>query len=72
MFSFWKLFFLCRAITLDSFVKAYKASDMNEYFPYEWFDTPNKLDEEQLPSYDGFYSLSVKSLMIIKNFLKLG
>ena len=29
---------------------------MKEYFPYEWFDTPNKLDEQQLPSYDDFYS----------------
>ena len=29
---------------------------MKGYFPYEWFDTPNKLDEQQLPSYDAFYS----------------
>ena len=39
----------------DSFLKAYKASEMKGYFPYEWFDTPNKLDEQQIPSYDDFY-----------------
>ena len=44
------------ATSLDFFLKAYKASEMKGYFPYEWFDTPNKLDEQQLPSYDDFYS----------------
>ena len=48
--------FLGGATTLDSFLKAYKACEMKLYFPYEWFDTPNKLDEQQLPSYDDFYS----------------
>ena len=28
---------------------------MKWYFPYEWFDARNKLDEQQLPSYDDFY-----------------
>ena len=48
--------FLGGATTLDFFLKAYKASETKGYFPYEWFDTPNKLDEQQLPSYDDFYS----------------
>ena len=48
--------FLGGATTSDSFLKAYKASELKGYFPYEWFDTPNKLDEQQLPSYDDFYS----------------
>ena len=34
--------FLGGATTLDSFLKAYKASELKGYFPYEWFDTPNK------------------------------
>ena len=38
--------FLGGATTLDSFLKAYKANEMKGYFPYEWFDTPNKLDEQ--------------------------
>ena len=29
---------------------------MKGYFPYEWFDTPSKRDEQRLPSYDDFYS----------------
>ena len=36
--------FLGRAITLDSFLKANKASEMKEHFAYEGFVTPNKLD----------------------------
>ena len=44
------------ATTLDSFHKAYKASEMKEIFPYMCFDTPNKLDDQQLPPYDDFYS----------------
>ena len=34
---------------------------MKEYFPQEWFDTPNKLDEQQLPSYDDFCSKLMNS-----------
>ena len=37
--------FLGGATTIDSFLKAYKAGEMKEYFPYEWFDITNKLDE---------------------------
>ena len=44
------------ATTLDSFHKAYKASEMKGYFPYKCFDAPNKLDDQQLPSYYVFYS----------------
>ena len=48
--------FLGGATTLHPFLKAYKASDMKGYFPHDWFDARNKLDEQQLPSYDDFYS----------------
>ena len=37
--------FLGGATTLDSFLKSYKAGEMKKYFPYEWFDITNKLDE---------------------------
>ena len=50
------MMFLGGATTLHPFVKAYKASHMKGYFPYDWFDARNKLDEQQLPSYDDFYS----------------
>ena len=59
------------ATTLDSFLKAYKASEMKGYFPYKWFHTPYKLDEKQLPSYDDFYSkfgLKTKPLTGFENY----
>ena len=60
--------FLGGATILDSFLKAYKASELKGYFPYEWFDTPNKLDEQQLPSYDDFYSKLKNSNPLDKEF----
>ena len=60
--------FLGGATTIDSFLKAYKASELKGYFPYEWFDTPNKLDEQQLPSYDDFYSKLKNSNPLDKEF----
>ena len=56
------------ATTLDSFLKAYKASEMKGYSPYEWFKTPNNLDEQQLPSYDDFYSKLKNSNSLDKEF----
>ena len=41
---------------------------MEEYFPYEWPNTPNKLAEQQLPSYDEFYSKLKKSHPLDKEF----
>ena len=60
--------FLGGGTTLDSFLKAYKASEMKGYFPFEWFDTPNKLDEQQLPSYDDFHSKLKNSNPLDKEF----
>ena len=36
--------FLGGVTNLDSFLKEYKASETNVFFPYEWFDNPDKLD----------------------------
>ena len=41
--------FLGGATSLDSFLKAYKTSETKGFFPYEWFDSPNKLDAPFLP-----------------------
>ena len=46
--------FLGGATTLDSFLKAYKASETKGFFPYEWFDNPDKLDFPGLPPYEAF------------------
>ena len=48
--------FLGGATTLDSFLKAYKASETKGFFPYEWFDNPDKLDFPGLPPYEAFFS----------------
>ena len=44
------------ATSLDSFLKAYKTSETQRFFPYDWFDHPEKLPNIELPPYDAFYS----------------
>ena len=48
--------FLGEATSLDSFLKAYKTSETKGFFPYECFDSPEKLDATFLPPYDCFFS----------------
>ena len=48
--------FLGGATSLDSFLKAYKTSETKGFFPYEWFDHPDKMQNTELPPYDVFYS----------------
>ena len=48
--------FLSGATSLDSFLKAYKTSETNNIFPYEWFDHPDKMQNTELPPYVTFYS----------------
>ena len=48
--------FLGGATSVDSFLKAYKASETKGFFPYEWFDSPDKLESEKLPPYEAFFS----------------
>ena len=48
--------FLGGATSLDSFLKAYKTSETKGFFPYEWFDHADKMQNTELPSYDAFYS----------------
>ena len=48
--------FLGGATSLDSFLKAYKTSETKGFFPYEWFDHPDRMQSLELPPYDAFYS----------------
>ena len=48
--------FLRGATSLDSFLKAYKTSETIGFFPYEWFDCPQKMNNSDFPPYDGFFS----------------
>ena len=48
--------FLGGATSLDSFLKAYKTAETKDFFPYEWFDCPQKMSNTELPPYDAFFS----------------
>ena len=48
--------FLGGATSLDSFLKEYKTSETKGFFPLEWFDNPDKMQNTELPPYDAFYS----------------
>ena len=44
------------ATSLDSFLKACKTSKTQGFFPYEWFDYPDKMLNTEFPPNDAFYS----------------
>ena len=48
--------FLSGATSLDSFLKAYKTSETKGFFPYEWFDCPQKMNNSEFPPYEAFFS----------------
>ena len=48
--------FLGGATSLESFLKAYKTAETKGFFPYEWFDCPQKMNNSELPPYDAFFS----------------
>ena len=47
--------FLGKETSLNSFLKAYKATEAKGFFPYEWFDNPDKFDFPKLPPYEIFF-----------------
>ena len=61
--------FLGGATTLDSFLKAYKASETKGFFPYEWFDNPDKLDFPELPPYEAFFKKLRNNNPLDKDFI---
>ena len=48
--------FLGGATNHDSFLKEYKTSETKRFFPYEWFDHPDKMLNTELSPYDALYS----------------
>ena len=61
--------FLGGATSLDSFLKAYKASETRGFFPYECFDNPEKLDFPKLPPYEAFFSKLRNNNSLDKDFI---
>ena len=50
-----KMNFLDEATSLDSFLKAYETSETKSFFPYEWFDCPQKMNTSELRPYDAIF-----------------
>ena len=48
--------YLSPGITYDKWVKTYGAKQTKSWFPYEWFDSADKLDYKGLPPYWCWYS----------------
>ena len=66
--------FLGGATSLGSFLKAYKANELKKFFPYEWFDSANELENEELPPTKPFSvnwettTLLIETFRIIKSW----
>ena len=60
--------FLGRATSLDSFLKAYKTKETKGFFPYEWFDCPEKMNNKELPPYESFFSILPNSNPLEKDY----
>ena len=48
--------FLAPGTSYAGFLKAYRVEETKGFFPYEWLDGPEKLDQTELPPYESFYS----------------
>ena len=60
--------FVGGALSLDSFLKAYKTSETKGFFPYEWFDCPQKMNNSELPPNDAFFSKLLKVNPLEKDY----
>ena len=60
--------FLGGSTSLESFLKAYKTKETKGFFPYEWFDCPEKLNNKELPPYDSFFSILRNSNPLEKEY----
>ena len=61
--------FLGGASSLDPFLKAYKTKETKAFFPYEWFDCPEKMNnKELLPPYESFFSVLRNSNPLEKDY----
>ena len=48
--------YLAPGTSYEKWVKAYECETTKSWFPYEWFDRPEKLDYPGLPDYPHWYS----------------
>ena len=48
--------YLAPGFSYATFLRAFEVDEKKGFFPYEWFDSIEKLDNVELPPYDKFYS----------------
>ena len=48
--------YLAPDTSYEKWAKAYECKTVKSWFPYHWFDTPEKLDFRGLPKYEDWYS----------------
>ena len=58
--------YLAPGFSYDQFLKAYECEQTKGFFPYEWIDSLDKLEETLLPPHAAFYS-SLKNQNITKD-----
>ena len=59
--------YLAPNYSYDAFIKAYKCKIEKGFFPYDYFDSYDKLNETELPSHDLFYSKMKNKILVMKN-----
>ena len=60
--------FLGGATSLDFFLEDYKTKETKGFFPYEWFDCPEKKNNKELPHFDSFFSILRNSSPLEKDY----
>ena len=48
--------YVAPGFSYDQFLRAYECEQTKGFFPYEWIDSLDKLEETSLPSHEAFYS----------------
>ena len=62
--------FLRGATTLDSFLKAYRTSETKGFFPFEWFDCPQKMNNCELP-FTTHFSVNFETWIPLKRTIQI-
>ena len=57
--------FLGGATSLDSYLKAYRTLETKRFFPYEWFDHPDKMQNTELPHMTPF-TVNIVAVTLLK------
>ena len=58
--------YLAPGTSYDKWVKAYGCAQTKSWFPYEWFDSPDKLDHPSLPDYPAWYSRQTGAYLLTR------